>query len=157
MSLRKAARLRHWSDNVEARAFDGIADHVGAIAKPSLQLSQAIPARAVLIGGACRAGGFTTRGPTPALSLCRLLVDAGYDPTQPLHVYRPTDAEPAFIVRSIGEGAQLTVETDQHGRPRLRRWRKRPKRYGAGSLRSEFGAEQNTTRKALKLAGDAAP
>jgi hypothetical protein len=39
-----------------------------------------------------------------------------------------------LCVRSIGEGARLAVEDDRHGRPRLRRWRDRARRYGAASL-----------------------
>jgi hypothetical protein len=34
-------------------------------------------------------------------------------------------------IRSIGEAAQLTVEDDRHGRPRLRRWRNRARGCGA--------------------------
>jgi hypothetical protein len=67
-----------------------------------------------------------------AAALCRALVAAGQDPNRPLHAYRGDVL--CLRLRSIGEGARLTVEDDQHGRPRLRRWRNRARRYGAGPL-----------------------
>ena len=57
------------------------------------------------------------------LALCRALIDAGYDPGRALLGHRGGNL--ALAVRSIGEGALLTVEDDRHGRPRLRRWRVR--------------------------------
>src|SRR5262249_54124822 len=66
----------------------------------------------------CRYRGITTRGQAPALAMCRALLGSGFDPHRPLHVYRGNVL--ALKVRTIGEGAQLTV-SDAHGRPRLRR------------------------------------
>jgi hypothetical protein len=66
----------------------------------------------------CSARGLTAHGPAPVLALCRALIGASYDPRRPLHVYRGQVL--ALKVRSIGEGARLTV-ADTHGRPRLRR------------------------------------
>jgi len=59
-------------------------------------------------------------------------VAAGIDPRTALIVYRGGTL--ALRVRSIGEGAALTVETDRDGRPSFRRRRdKRAASYGAAS------------------------
>jgi hypothetical protein len=71
----------------------------------------------------CSARGITVRGSAPVFALCRGLIGAGYDPSRPLHVYR--DGKLCLRLRSIGEGACLTVEDDRHGRPRFRSWRER--------------------------------
>ena len=91
--------------------------------------------RAELIGSTtatARAVGITTCGATPVFELCRNLVAAGIDPRTALIVYRGGTL--ALRVRSIGEGAALTVETDRDGRPSFRRRRdKRAASYGAAS------------------------
>jgi len=85
---------------------------------------------AELIGSdRCCALGTTARSSAPVLALCRLLIEAGHDPATPLEVWRGTTL--CLRVRSIGEGARLTVEDDRRGRPRLRRWRNRGQGYGA--------------------------
>ena len=82
-------------------------------------MKQAEPIEAELIGSnECRARGITTRGSAPVLALCRALVGADYDPDRPLHVYR--DKVLALTVRSIGEGAKLTVRDSSSGRPKFR-------------------------------------
>jgi hypothetical protein len=43
-------------------------------------------------------------------------------------------------IRHIGEAAQLTIEDDRHGRPRLRRWRNRAGGCGARLLVRQNGA-----------------
>jgi hypothetical protein len=63
------------------------------------------------------------------LALCRELVAAGFDPDQPLEIYRC--ATLALRVRSIGEAARLAVEDNKTGRPIFRRLRDRPARDGA--------------------------
>ena len=80
----------------------------------------------------CSALEITAYGTTPMLKLCRLLVEAGHDPGTPLEAWRGTTL--CLRVRSIGEGAQFTVEDDRRGRPRLRRWRDRAKGCGAAPL-----------------------
>jgi hypothetical protein len=80
----------------------------------------------------CSARGLTVRGPAPVLALCRGLLGAGYDPRRPLHLYRGQVL--VLKVRSIGEGAKLTV-TDTHGRPRLRRM---PPKIGGRRLTQRF-------------------
>jgi hypothetical protein len=59
----------------------------------------------------CSANGLTSIGRTPVLNLCRDLIAAGHDPTQPLHVFR--EGVQALTVRTVGEGARLTVD-DHH-------------------------------------------
>jgi len=66
-------------------------------------------------------------GHAPVLKLCRALLEAGHDPALPLEVYRGTIL--CLRVRSIGEGAALTVEDSATGRPRF--VRHRPRTYGA--------------------------
>jgi hypothetical protein len=65
----------------------------------------------------CVAAGVTVTAPSPVLLLCRKLLDAGHDPTTPLHAYRGNTL--ALIVRSIGEGARLRVATHGRGFERL--------------------------------------
>lgn len=94
--------------------------------------------RAELIGSdCCCVLGITARTTTPVLALCRRLVEAGHDPNRPLHAYRGDTL--CLRVHSIGKGAQLTVEDDRRGRPRLRRWRNRGERYGAAPLVRQIG------------------
>jgi len=44
----------------------------------------------------------------PVLAVCRKLTSAGFDPSRPLHAYRGDTL--SLKVRSIGEGARLTVD-----------------------------------------------
>jgi len=91
-----------------------------------------LPLRAELIGADCvTALGITATGHAPVLTLCRKLLTVGVTPDQCLEVYR--GAVLALRVRSIGEGAKLTVE-DNHGRPTFRLWRDRPGSDGAAPL-----------------------
>jgi hypothetical protein len=91
------------------------------------------PIYAALFGSdCCTAAGISVRGYAPVLGLCRALIEARYNSQRALHAYR--DGILALVVRSIGEGSRLTVEDDSHGRPRLRRWRKRLAGCGAASL-----------------------
>jgi hypothetical protein len=53
--------------------------------------------------------------------LCRDLVEAGHDPSEPMEVYRGLTL--ALRVRLIGEGARLTVVEEP--RPRFTRYRPR--------------------------------
>ena len=72
--------------------------------------------RASLIGSnRCDADGFTARGCAPVTKLCRVLLKAGYDPGRPLHAYRGEVL--SLVVRTIGEGARLTVKTAGNGCP----------------------------------------
>jgi hypothetical protein len=69
----------------------------------------------------CIAGSVRATGNAPALALCRQLLAQGIDPDSALHVYRAGVL--ALRVRSIREGASLTVEDDEYGTPRLRKIR----------------------------------
>ena len=92
---------------------------------------------AELIGSnTCTAAGVTVVDHAPVLALCRALVTAGQDSNRPLHAYR---GDVLCLCVRIGEGVRLTVEDDRHGRPRLRRWRNRPRRYGAAPLARQIG------------------
>jgi len=118
-----------------AVAADGAleADRLGRVSKNKLlQNPSQAPIPATLIGSdRCSAEGISVRGYAPVLSLCRALIEAGHDPGRALHAHR--GGVLALVVRSIGEGARLTVEDDRHGRPRLRRWRNQHVGCGAGS------------------------
>jgi hypothetical protein len=106
--------------------------------KNLLNASIQIAIRAELIGSdCCSALGITAQSTAPVLGLCRLLVEAGHDPTVPLEGWR--GATLCLRVRSISEGAQLTIEDDRRGRPRLRRWRNRAQGCGAASLVRQIG------------------
>jgi hypothetical protein len=94
-----------------------------------VSLGAQIPIHATLIGSnCCEALGITARGYAPVLDLCRALVAAGHDPRRPLHAYRGDVL--ALKVRSIGEGARLTVREDRAG-PRFVAWEPFPRRVGA--------------------------
>jgi hypothetical protein len=100
--------------------------------------------RAELIGSdRCSALGIVARSTTPVLALCRRLVEAGHDSATPLEVWRGTTL--CLRVRSIGEGAQLTVEDDRRGRPRLRRWRNRARGCGRAPLVRQIGDAHRRT------------
>jgi hypothetical protein len=114
-----------------ASETDGLGHRVVSEANRQQTFTPA-PIRAVLIGSdRCEAEGIIAYGYAPLLDLCRALIKAGHDPKRALHAYRGEIL--ALAVRSISEGAQLTIEDGPHGTPRLRRWRNRPGRYGAGS------------------------
>jgi hypothetical protein len=88
--------------------------------------------RAELIGSnGASALGVEAHGPSPVLALCRALIEAGHDPATPLHAYR--DHTLALKVRSIGEGAKLTVGDNDIGKSVFRRWRDRAESSGAAS------------------------
>jgi hypothetical protein len=80
------------------------------LTKPQDQLADlAQRIRAELIGSdTCTACGHTAHGAAPVLALCRLLVDAGINPAQPLDAYRGDTL--CLHVRSIGEAAKLEID-----------------------------------------------
>jgi hypothetical protein len=79
------------------------------------------PISAELGNDRCAALGSIGCGEAPALELCRKLVATGLNPATPLHVYRGDVL--ALRIRSIGEGAELTVQTDSRGTPRFQKYR----------------------------------
>jgi hypothetical protein len=71
---------------------------------------QVFPIRAELRGSnICVALGVTARSPSPVLSLCRKLVEAGFDPTTKLECYRGKVL--ALAVHSIGGAAGLQINS----------------------------------------------
>ena len=119
MTFPNAARLLHCGDGGGTRAPDAIADHVGALAIQSARDEQVRPIRAELKDTTCTALGITAKSRAPVLALCRALVTAGHNPSLPLEAFRGQTL--CLAVRSIGEGARLTVEDDRHGIPRFRK------------------------------------
>ena len=75
--------------------------------------------RAELIGSnICTACGIRVRSTTPVLSICRRLIEAGYDADQALQVYRGDVL--ALTVVSIAQGACLEINAKGTGFIRLR-------------------------------------
>jgi hypothetical protein len=72
--------------------------------------------RAELSGSdTCTALGITAQSPSPVLTLCRQLVEAGHDPATPLDAYRGEAL--ALRVRSIDQAARLRIGTSGSGAP----------------------------------------
>ncbi len=57
----------------------------------------------------CQAEGFTARGSSPVLAICRKLIEAGFDPDLPIRADRGDVL--CLTIRSIGEAAQLIVKS----------------------------------------------
>jgi hypothetical protein len=109
-------------------------------------LNAQIPIHATLKGSNCCQGqGITARGCAPVLDLCRALVKAGHDPRRPLHAYCGDVL--ALKVRSIGEGARLTVREDRAG-PRFVAWEPFPRRVKALASRKAKRAARVATAEA---------
>jgi hypothetical protein len=77
----------------------------------------------------CVVEGIAVVAAAPVLVICRKLIEAGRDPARPLHAYR--EGILCLVVRSLGEGAALTVAEGDRGIPRFRRWK--PFRLREGS------------------------
>jgi Fe2+ transport system protein FeoA len=71
--------------------------------------------RADLTGETCAAAGATARGTIPVLALCRRLLELGLDPDCAVEVFRR--GRIALRVRSIADGAKLTVKSAGNGMP----------------------------------------
>jgi hypothetical protein len=112
-----------------ASEIDELGRHVVSEATFHRNFPQA-PIHATLIGSdRCEAEGYTARGSAPVLALCRRLFAAGFDPGRPLHAYRGDTL--SLVVRTIGEGAALTVAEGSRDMPRFRRWKPMPYREGS--------------------------
>jgi hypothetical protein len=115
-----------WQDGNDSSPFNKL--------PPPLQ-----PIRAEIVGeNRASALGIEARASAPVLALCRELLAAGLDPDAALEAYRAGTL--ALRVRSIGEGALLTVEDNRFGTPILRRWRNRDAGVGAASPARQTGA-----------------
>ena len=100
---------------------------------PAQELN-AQPVRADLIGdNVARACGIVAHNGAPLLKLCRLLVDAGFDPNQPLEAWR--DDVLCLRVGAIGQAAALEVNGEGGGFRRLRQPNAAPpmRRTGRGA------------------------
>jgi hypothetical protein len=73
------------------------------------------PAKGQTVATAC---GITVRGWAPVLNLCRKLIQAGHDPTEPAGACRGETL--CLHIRSIGEAAELSIsEPASGGGPKL--------------------------------------
>ena len=133
MSPRNSASLAADGDQQEARRGDLLGRRIDAEAITTAPWAQAL--RATIIGSnQATADGIAARGHAPVVALCRALIEAGHDLDTPLEAYRGTRL--CLKVRSIGEGARLTVkETTRDGKPRFVTYRPGPD--GAGSVRGQ--------------------
>ena len=111
--------------------------------------------RADIIGSdECHAGGYTVRSASPVLAMCRKLIEARFDPGLPLLADRGDVL--CLSVRSIGEGAALTVAEGSQDTPRFRRWKPMPCREGSlGIARQAPAATGDRNRPFEALAGRA--
>jgi hypothetical protein len=138
-----------------ASEIDELGRHVGSENSHLLSFTQG-PIRAELIGSdQCSAFGITAIGYSPVLALCRRLIEAAYHPATPLEAYRGEVL--CLRVRSIGEGARLTVEDNRRGGPLLRRWRDRQERCGAASPVALIGRKVTPPLRRRKSMCEAAP
>ena len=97
---------------VRRRLLQSAQDGDGRVAS-SQTAPKALPIRAELIGSdTCTAMGIIARAHAPVLTLCRLLIEAGHNPSARLEAYRGSTL--CLTVRSIGEGDA------PHGQP----WRR---------------------------------
>jgi hypothetical protein len=127
-----------------ASEIDGFGHHVVSELNRQTNLSQ-VPIRAELIGSnRCEAAGISACGYAPVFKLCRKLVAAGFNPTSPLEAWRCETL--CLRVRSIGEGARLTVGDDRHGTPRLRCHQEGAQGYAAASPVVQIADRQGVLR-----------
>jgi hypothetical protein len=134
MLARNSGGPAHRVGDGEARKFVGTGKRDGRTSKLAKSNTQdAITA--LLIGDdVCTAEGYTVRASAPALTMCRRLIKTGIDSDRPLHCYR-ANGTLCLTIRSIGEGAALTVAEGSRGAPRFRRWRAMPSREGSPPMR----------------------
>ena len=87
----------------------------------SIRRRHALPIRAELTGSAtATALGISARSNSPILTLCRLLIRAGHNPSARLEAHRGSTL--CLRVCSIGEGARLTVKEPNGGRAHFAKW-----------------------------------
>ena len=87
----------------------------------SIRRRHALPIRAELTGSATASAlGISARSNSPILTLCRLLIRAGHNPSARLEAYRGSTL--CLRVCSIGEGARLTVKEPNGGRAHFAKW-----------------------------------
>jgi hypothetical protein len=129
MAFTYGAGLAAGGDQQEARKVVVSGKRDDQSSKHSLSQAQDT-LRAELAGDSfCSIGDIVASGRTPVLALCRSLLAAGLDPDAALHVFR--GATLALKVRSIREGAVLTVSEETNRSPRFKPWK--PLDLGDGS------------------------
>jgi hypothetical protein len=90
----------------------------------------------------CTALGLTVRSSSPVLFACRRVINAGHDPSTPMHVFRGNTL--ALVIRTIGEAARLEINAYGTGfRPRREADAARPVR-----IQGRAGVRQRARRKA---------
>ena len=90
-------------------------------ASMSIRRRHALPIRAELAGSAtATALGISARSNSPILTLCRLLIRAGHNPSARLETHRGSTL--CLRVCSIGGGARLTVKDPDGGRAHFAKW-----------------------------------
>jgi hypothetical protein len=129
MNSERFLRRREAAHYLQERGIRGTAANLAKIASigggPAFRHVGAPPAARVFIRAeltacnTCTALGISVRAAAPVLAICRSLVAAGHDPHKQLRAYRGDVL--CLTVRSIGEGAGLTVADDRLGRPKFRR------------------------------------
>ena len=86
----------------------------------SIRRRHALPIRAELTGSAtATALGISARSNSPILTLCRLLIRAGHNPSARLEAYRGSTL---CLSVSIGAGARRTVKEPDGGRAHFAKW-----------------------------------
>lgn len=114
----------HRGGGVEARELEQLERRLEVLAIAETSTRQEHAVRAEIIGeDRCEAENLSARGPSLVLALCRKLIEAGFDPGRPPHVYR--GAVPALSIRSIAAGARLTVKERPFG-PVSESWKPLP-------------------------------
>jgi hypothetical protein len=143
----------------EAKKVDGGCGNLGSAPcervarEPSGQSATVTAIKAELAGSrTCSALGVSVTASAPVLELCYLLVQAGIDPDTPLEAYRGEML--CLTVRSIGEGARITVEDSRHGTPHFRPRRTRgvgtslpidPNRTPGGLAHSDIDSDHDVS------------
>jgi hypothetical protein len=112
MSARNGTGVTHQSD-ADAREIDQLDGPVNFLATPERKYLQPAILAELIGSDRCRAECIIADGSSPVLKLCRLLVQAGFDPDRPLAAYR--DGVLALVVASISLGARLEINAKGSG------------------------------------------
>jgi hypothetical protein len=153
---KNAARAAPAATGRDPQVIDRLGHAIGiGVTTPCPAAATSGPAIAAELIGSdrCTAIGITTRAYAPVLALCRRLIEAGIDPDRPLRVYRGDTL--ALVVRSIAEGARLTVEDNRLGHPRFVRWR--PRSDGAALPMRQKGAPATELSGSLRATAGGGP
>lgn len=120
------------------RKRDQLGGKVDFIAKPKKKLPQAIINGKLTGSNCCTALGIIATGPSPVISLCRMLIAAGHDPGLPLHAFRGDTL--CLTVYSICEAAKLDINGKSSG------FKKRSAAVGIAPLARQNGGRHLPSR-----------